>query len=119
VSIWTWAVTVTGLAIAPNPAVAVAMFTILGVGNGLWISLTTTIRQRLTPERMLGRGNAVFRTVSWGVVPFGAALGGVIARFAGLRAPFIVAAVATLLCAVFSRRLLRPVTDLGQTSAAR
>lgn len=119
VSIWTWAATITGLAVAPNPAFAVAMFTVLGVGNGLWISLTTTIRQRLTPARMLGRGNAVFRTVSWGVVPFGAALGGVIARFAGLRAPFIVAAVATLLCAVFSRRLLRPVTELGATSAPR
>jgi predicted MFS family arabinose efflux permease len=56
--------------------------------------------------------------VSWGVVPFGAALGGVIARFAGLRAPFVVAAVASLLCAVCARQLLRPVTALGATSAA-
>ena len=118
VSIWTWAVTICGLAVAPNPAVAIVMFTVLGTGNGLWISLTTTMRQRLTPERMLGRGNAVFRTVSWGVVPFGAVFGGMLARIGGLRMPFVVAAVATLLCAAFSRRLLKPVTELGPGAAA-
>lgn len=116
-SIWIWAATMGGLVVAPNPVVAVALFAVFGVGNGLWISLTTTIRQRLTPERMLGRANAVFRTVSWGVVPFGAAFGGVLARFAGLRAPFVVAAVATVACAAFARRLLRPVTALGSTAA--
>jgi len=57
----------------------------------------------------LGRMNAASRTVSWGIVPFGAAFGGISARFLGLRGPFILSAISMVGCAIIGRRLLRPV----------
>jgi hypothetical protein len=85
------------------------MYLLLGVGTGLWLTLNTTIRQQITPARLLGRMNAAYRTVSWGVVPFGAAFGGLCARAFGLRSPFLVASAVMLMIAVFAHRLLRPV----------
>ena len=90
------------------------MFILMGVGNGLWMIINTTLRQQLTPTRMLGRMNAAFRTVSWGVVPFGAAFGGVTARYLGLRGPFIIFAVVMVGYAVFAKQVLRPLVDMAK-----
>jgi hypothetical protein len=57
--------------------------------------------------------NAAFRMISWGIVPFGALFGGVVARTFGLRAPFVLAALVTLTYAVFAKRLLRPIRDIA------
>jgi MFS family permease len=108
-SFWLWAATMVGLAVTRSGVIAVALFVALGIGNGLWLVINTTLRQQLTPRHLLGRMNAAFRTVSWGVVPFGAAFGGVLAREFGLRAPFVAAAAAHVLVAVAGPRLLRPV----------
>lgn len=51
------------------------------------------LRQALTPDRLLGRVISAFRLFSYGSVPFGSLLGGVLARSFGLRAPFLVAGV--------------------------
>jgi MFS family permease len=109
-SLWIWALTLVALAATSNPVVAVATFVVLGVGNGLWITLANTMRQQITPDRLLGRMNAAFRTVSWGIVPLGAAFGGVVARYWGIRAPFVLAGAATLAVAVGAHRVLRPLT---------
>ena len=55
--------------------------------------------------------NAAYRAVSWGVVPFGAAFGGLTAKWFGLLTPFVIAGVAMLPIALFARRILRPVTE--------
>lgn len=109
-SLWVWAISAVGIAVTSNKYVAVIMFVLMGVGNGLWTIINTTLRQQLTPTRMLGRMNAAFRTVSWGVVPFGAAFGGVCARYFGLRGPFIIFAVVMVGYAVFAKPILRPLT---------
>ena len=44
-----------------------------------------SFRQRLCPDRLLGRMNATMRFVVWGVLPLGALLGGVLGSVAGLR----------------------------------
>jgi MFS family permease len=85
---------------------------ILGIGSGWWIALNTTLRQQITPTRMLGRMNAVSRTVTWGIVPFGALFGGVSARIFGLRGPFIISAIVMVSYAIFSRQLLKPVREV-------
>jgi len=113
ISMWLWAGSTTGLALTSSTAFAIAMFAVLGFGSGLWIAVNTTLRQRLTPDRMLGRMNAAFRMISWGIVPFGALFGGVVARTFGLRAPFVLAALVTLAYAVFAKRLLRPIRDIA------
>ena len=109
-ALWVWAVSSVGIAFTSSKYVAVASYILLGVGNGLWMIVNTTLRQQLTPPRMLGRMNAAFRTVSWGVVPFGAAFGGVAARYLGLRGPFIVFAIVMVASAVFARQILRPLS---------
>jgi predicted MFS family arabinose efflux permease len=47
-----------------------------------------TLRQRLTPPRMLGRAIAASRTISWMGIPIGAALGGFLGDRIGLRPLF-------------------------------
>lgn len=110
-SFWMWTFPIIGLALTTKPWVAVSSYYLLGTGTGIWIALNTTIRQRITPTRLLGRMNGVFRFVSWGVVPFGAALGGVLARWFTLTTPFYIAGLAMVPIALFGRRLLRPVTQ--------
>jgi len=112
ISMWLWGIATVGLAFAIHPVFAISMNALLGFGTGLWIAVNSTLRQQFTPDRLLGRMNAAFRMISWGVVPFGALFGGVLARIFDVRAPFIVAAVATMGSAIFARRLLRPVEEL-------
>lgn len=78
-------------------------FVSAGTGT-LWNVITVSLRQSLIPDRILGRVNSVYRFLGWGMIPIGAALGGVVVAVAepligrewALRSPFLVAAVATL-----------------------
>ncbi|HXP14452.1 MAG TPA: MFS transporter, partial [Actinomycetes bacterium] len=67
-----------------------------GAGIVFWNVITVSLRQRITPDRLLGRMNASYRLVGWGTMPLGALLGGVLAEALGLRPAFLVAAVITL-----------------------
>lgn len=55
-----------------------------------------SIRQAATPDRLLGRMNASYRTVVWGVIPLGAVVGGVLGELVGLRTTLVIAAVGLL-----------------------
>jgi MFS family permease len=52
-----------------------------------------SFRQRLCPDRLLGRMNATMRFVVWGVLPIGALIGGVLGAVYGLRTTLWVGAV--------------------------
>ena len=65
----------------------------LGVGVVIWNVITVSLRQRITPDHLLGRMNAAYRLLGWGTIPVGAALGGAVAEVLGLRATFVTAAV--------------------------
>jgi hypothetical protein len=56
--------------------------------TGLGISLTNvhvfSIRQALMPENMRGRMIASYRFITWGAIPVGAALSGIVAEWVGL-----------------------------------
>ena len=67
-----------------------------GVAIVLWNVVTVSLRQRITPDRLLGRMNASYRLVGWGTMPLGAALGGVLAEALGLRGAFLVSALITV-----------------------
>jgi MFS family permease len=71
-------------------------FAVGGVGIVLWNVVTVSLRQRITPDRLLGRMNAAYRLVGWGTMPIGAFLGGALAEWLGLRPTFLVAAAITL-----------------------
>ncbi|MYS19642.1 Transmembrane secretion effector [Streptomyces sp. DvalAA-14] len=52
-----------------------------------------TLRQTVTPTRLLGRMNASYRLVLFGTVPIGALLGGSLAAAFGLRAALVVGVI--------------------------
>ncbi len=84
-------------------------------GGVLWNVVTVSYRQRTIPPALLGRVNAAYRFVGWGMIPFGALLGGltvrlaepVLGRPAALSAPFLIAGLATALLTLWSLSRLR------------
>lgn len=112
------------MGVSSHGLVIACMLVALGFAGAVWNVVTTSLRQRLVPDRLLGRVNSAHRMLSWGSIPVGALLGGVIARSFGLRAPFLFAAVSLAALAVVTRGLARrllasaetgdPVVDLQQ-----
>jgi predicted MFS family arabinose efflux permease len=82
---------VTGLAAAavmalttliPTQWLAGLSFFLLGAGPILWVISTTTLRQSVTPPRLLGRVSAI-NIMSYGARPLGSALGAIIGGIYG------------------------------------
>lgn len=82
------ALTVTAPALTTDPLPIAAAFTTGGATVALWNVVTVSLRQRITPDRILGRVNSGYRLVAWGSRPLGAAAGGLIGETLGLRAVF-------------------------------
>src|SRR5664279_1439166 len=61
----------------PSPLLAGLGFFLLGVGPILWVISTATLRQSVTPPRLLGRVSAI-NTLSYGARPVGAGLGAMV-----------------------------------------
>jgi predicted MFS family arabinose efflux permease len=72
------AASLTATLILPHAALAGLCFFLLGAGPMVWTITTTTLRQSMTADAMLGRVSAVFLTVNAGARPVGAALGGLV-----------------------------------------
>ena len=111
-SIWLWAIALTGLTFTSSSAVAISMWFLLGLGDAFWRVLTVTLRQRITPNHLMGRVNSVHRLFGMGAIPIGAALGGFLAKVIDIRAPFALAAVAFIVFALFGPRFLEPARGL-------
>ncbi len=62
----------------PSPVLAGFSFFLFGVGPIVWTISTTTLRQTITPQAMLGRVSAIFLTVNAGARPVGAAIGAMV-----------------------------------------
>jgi len=63
--------------LVPSPWLAALSFFLLGVGPILWVISTTTLRQSVTPPRLLGRVSAI-NIMSYGARPLGSALGAIV-----------------------------------------
>ena len=59
------------------PWVWLLMVAFMFVGT-LWNVITVSFRQSVIPDHLLGRVNSVYRFFGWGMMPIGAALGGLI-----------------------------------------
>lgn len=70
------ALTMVATLAVPSAALAAAAFFLFGVGPIIWTITSTTLRQTVTPDAMLGRVSAIFLAVNTGARPIGAALGG-------------------------------------------
>ncbi|MBN9889338.1 MFS transporter [Salipiger abyssi] len=89
-----------GVALAPDAwslSLILALFEFAGL---VWNTVSVSTRQRMIPDRLLGRVNSVYRLLAWGMMPMGLMLSGLIVRGAeqilprdiALTAPFWVAA---------------------------
>lgn len=89
-------------------AAITVMALVLGFASVLVNVVIVSSRQRIVPSSLLGRVNASFRVLAMGVLPVGAALGGVLASSTSLRTTF---AVAVALQVVALAAFHRPICD--------
>jgi len=91
--------------VTPQPLVVAVAMMAQGVVFMMWNIVTVSLRQRITPDALLGRMNATYRLFAWGAMPVGAVLGGVVAELVGLGWVFVIAAVSSLGMLYFRRYL--------------
>ncbi|WP_246892454.1 MFS transporter [Achromobacter xylosoxidans] len=70
----------------PSGLWAAVGFFLFGAGPILWTIATTTLRQAITPNALLGRVSAVILTATFGARPLGALIGAALASRLGLEA---------------------------------
>jgi MFS family permease len=101
----TLAVSILGVSLSPllllvprgagAPAIVVLAVSWLGHGAGIsvWNVNTITLRQAVTPTRLLARMNATYRMLLFGALPAGALAGGLLGSAVGLRVALIAAVI--------------------------
>jgi len=85
------------ITLTDSPALIAGVVAFSGIFLGAFNVTFQSLRQRVVPDRILGRVVASFRMLGWDALPLGAALGGLIGEGFGLTAVFAFATVATLL----------------------
>jgi len=114
----TFAVCMVGFGLAPHAAVLAGFAMIEGIAGTVWNVITVSMRQRVIPTELFGRVNSAYRWIGTGSIALGALIGGQIAYWGGLRAPFLVGAGATALAlAVAGRRLSSELRQLERVPA--
>lgn len=96
-----------------EPVPAGALMAAYGALTSIWNVVAVSLRQRLTPDALRGRVAGAARTLAWGTQPLGAAVGGVIALWLGLRAPVVFAAATVALGGMLAWRVLANDTLAG------
>lgn len=83
-------------------------------GQIVYAITNVSARQRLCPDRMLGRVNATMRVLIMGSFPLGALLGGALGESIGLRATLLVSGLIIALAPIPLARVLRGIRDVEQ-----
>ena len=76
------------LALTTSPAVALVIFFVFGAHAFIWGTTSATVRQRAVPTELQGRVGGVNMLGVCGGLVIGAAIGGPLARYGGVTAPF-------------------------------
>ena len=116
-----------GVGLMSTVAVVVGLYALASAGVALWSVTTLTVRQLAVPDAMLGRVNATFRTVTFGMSAVGMLLGGLLVEAAAgplglsdaLRVPYLVAGSAYVLLLGFLRLRLGDREEIAAGRAAR
>lgn len=121
-------VTLTAVGLTSSAVVVWLAGVLSGVAIVLWNVITVSLRQRIIPDRLLGRVNSVYRFFGWGTISLGTLLGGVLVSvgepFLGrewaLRAPFLLASAASLMLFLIAPgRLSTAKIEAAQAEAAQ
>ncbi|BCJ76417.1 MFS transporter [Catellatospora sp. IY07-71] len=75
-------------------------------GASLWNVSSSSVRQRMVPAALMGRVSSVGLLMAWGTQPLGALLGGFVAGWWGLAAPWLIAGAVRLAAAFLALRPL-------------
>ena len=102
----TFGVCMVGFGLAPTAAVLALVAIVEGVAGTVWNVITVSMRQRIIPSELFGRVNSAYRWIGTGSIALGALIGGQIAHYAGLRAPFLVGGAVTFLALALGTRVL-------------
>ncbi|MEI5102642.1 MFS transporter [Streptomyces sp. PmtG] len=111
-------VSTTAIGLAPNASVAGAASAGFGFAAMLSNVVGISAQQKVIPNALMGRVMSVDQLVTWGTIPLGGLLGGVLAGAFGLRTPIVVGGllmVATSL--LIAGPLYRAMTELARTEA--
>ena len=68
-----------------------------GFGSVVYNVNQVSLRQAITPDRMLGRMNATMRFIVWGTIPVGALAGGYLASAFGLQQALLIGGIGSFL----------------------
>ncbi len=114
-ALWVFPLPMLVLGLTASPWIAAAALFVESLAALLWNIVTVSWRQRLIPDDLLGRVNSLYRFFGWGMVPFGAVLGGWIVslaepglgRAAALSLPYFIGFAGACALAVYGTRHLR------------
>jgi MFS family permease len=101
--------------VVPQPLLIGLILAISSSFGGAFNVVFGSIRQRIVPNHLLGRVMASFRVISWGSLPLGALLGGIVGQTLGLTAVFVGAALIHL--ALLPSRLILTNEFMAQVEA--
>jgi Na+/melibiose symporter-like transporter len=108
-------VVLTGPAGDAGLALLCTIFAVMGVGIGVANVHAVSLRQLALPEHLRGQVNAAYRLISWGAIPLGGAVGGLVATHAGAQLAMVAGAagmvLATLWVAFSAVPRLRTISD--------
>lgn len=104
------AVTMVGVWIAPEAITAVIAYALFAVAVSVWNVPWGALRQTIIPNRLFGRVIGIIRSLTWGVIPVAALLGGLVAR-TDLRLPFIIGAGVQLVATIVWARVILRASD--------
>lgn len=89
-----------------------------GMGGVLWSVNSRTIGQSLVPDALLGRYTSALRMFSWGSLPLGSVIAGILAQWFGMRIAFLIFTLAAAAIIVpFFRNL--PAQALADRNLSR
>ena len=101
--------------------VSIPLLVVVFAVNGLFTTLSSvvalSVRQTVTPARLLGRMNATYRFISYGVMTFGAFAGGLSGQLFGLRGGLAIGAV--LLLSAVTWVVLSPLRGMRELPEAQ
>ncbi|MEY4081640.1 MAG: hypothetical protein RL430_2070 [Actinomycetota bacterium] len=91
----------------PSVILFAAMSVLVALAGTVWNVVTVSYRQRVIPAELFGRVNSAYRFIGTGSIGIGALVGGQVAHYAGLRAPYFLGSAVTLVALVWGLPTLR------------
>ena len=91
----------------PSVLLFAAMSVLVALAGTVWNVVTVSYRQRVIPAELFGRVNSAYRFIGTGSIGIGALVGGQVAHYAGLRAPYFLGSAVTVVALVWGLPTLR------------